>query len=154
MLHEFEASPGAGGWQISTVPILSTAPLLGSLDIFEEAGIDRVREKSLAATEYLMQLLEGRGLTGAEYGYAIGTPREPSRRSGHVAVEHAEGPRIARALKSRGVIPDFRPPNVIRLAPIALYVSYVDIWDTVEHLKQIIDTGEYLALAESREVVA
>lgn len=154
MLHEFEAAPGAGGWQISTVPILSTAPLLGSLDIFEEAGIDRVREKSLAATAYLMQLLEGRGLTSPEYGYAIGTPREPSRRSGHVAVEHAEGPRIARALKSRGVIPDFRPPNVIRLAPISLYVSYADIWDTVEHLKQIIDTGEYLALAEAREVVA
>ncbi len=154
MLHEFEPAPGAGGWQISTVPILSTAPLLGSLDIFEEAGIERVREKSLAATEYLMHLIAGRGLTGTDYGYAIGTPRDPARRSGHVAVEHAEGPRIARALKARGVVPDFRPPNVIRLAPIALYVSYADVWDTVQHLKEIIDTGEYLTLAETREVVA
>ncbi|MGH9175502.1 MAG: kynureninase [Vicinamibacterales bacterium] len=154
MLHEFEAAPGAGGWQISTVPILSTVPLIGSLDVFEEAGLDRIRAKSLAATEYLMALLEATGLTGPKYGYAIGTPRDPARRSGHVAVEHAEGPRIARALKARGVVPDFRPPNVIRLAPIALYVSYVDIWETVRHLREIIETGEFLELAESREVVA
>lgn len=154
MLHEFEAAQGAGGWQISTVPVLSTAPLLGSLDIFEDAGIERIREKSLTATEYLMQLIEGRGLTAPNYGYAIGTPRDPVRRGGHVAVEHEAGPRIARALKARGVVPDFRPPNVIRLAPIAFYTSYAEIWDTVEHLKEIIDTGEYLALSETREVVA
>jgi kynureninase len=154
MLHEFEAAAGAGGWQISTVPIFSTAPLLGSLDIFDEAGIERVRERSLAATEYLMNLLEATGLTGPGYGYTIGTPRDPSRRGGHVAVEHAEGPRIARALKARGVVPDFRPPNVIRLAPIALYVSFVEVFDTVRHLKEIIESGEYLSLSESREVVA
>jgi kynureninase len=154
MLHEFESAGNAGAWQISTVAVLSAVPLLGSLAIFEEAGIERVRAKSLVATDYLIALLEGQGLTAPPYGYAIGTPREHARRGGHVAVEHAEAPRIARALKARGVVPDFRPPNVVRLAPVPLYVSFADIWDAVEHLKEIIDTGEHLAMEARREVVA
>jgi kynureninase len=130
MLHAFESAGTAGAWQISTVAVLSAAPLLGSLAIFEEAGIERVRAKSLAATDYLIELLERAGLTQAPYGYVVGTPREHARRGGHVAVEHADAPRIARALKNRGVIPDFRPPNVVRLAPVPLYVSCAEIWDT------------------------
>jgi kynureninase len=154
MLHEWESAPGAGAWQISTVPLLSTAPLLGSLRIFEEAGVDRIREKSLQQTEYLMNLMQATGLLESQYGYAIGTPADPKRRGGHVAIEHAEGPRIAKALKNRGVIPDFRQPNVVRLAPIALYTRYVDIWDVCMALKAIVDTGEYQGFAEGRDVVA
>lgn len=154
MLNSWEGAPNAGAWQISTPPVLSTAPLAGSLRLFAEAGIERVREKSLAQTDYLMRLLEASGLTGSEYGYGIGTPREPARRGSHVAVEHAQGPRIARALKSRGVVPDFRPPNVVRLAPIALYTSYHDLWQVVQHLKAIIDSGEYLRFEGERDIVA
>jgi kynureninase len=154
MLHVWESAPHAGAWQISTVPLLSTAPLLGSLRIFEEAGIDHVREKSLHQTQYLMDLLEARGLLDPRYGYAIGTPREAERRGGHVAVEHADGARIARALKNRGVIPDFRQPNVVRLAPISLYTTYVEIWQVAQQLAAIVDTGEYLDLEEGRDIVA
>jgi kynureninase len=154
MVHDWESAPAAGAWQISTVPLLSTAPLLGSLRIFAEAGIDRIRKKSLKQTEYLMHLLEATGLLSPSYGYAIGTPIEPERRGGHVAVEHADGARIAKALKNRGVIPDFRQPNVVRLAPIALYTRYVDIWDVVQALKAIVDTGEYLEQDEGRNIVA
>jgi kynureninase len=154
MLHEFEGAPGAGAWQISTINVLSAAPLIGSLDVFDEAGITRVRQKSLQMTDYLIALIESSGLTTPEFGYGIGTPRDHRRRGGHVAVEHAHGPQIARALKARGVIPDFRPPNVIRLAPIPLYTSFVDVWETVQHLRGIIETGEYQELDEQREVVA
>ena len=154
MLHTWEGAGHAGAWQISTPPILATAPLLGSLRLFAEAGIDRVRAKSLAQTAYLIDLLEASGLTAEPYRYGIGTPREPARRGGHVAVEHAAGPRIAKALKRRGVIPDFRPPNVVRLAPIALYTSYHDLWQVVRHLREIIETGEYLQGPEGRELVA
>jgi kynureninase len=154
MVHEWEGAPAAGAWQISTVPLLSTAPLLGSLKIFEEAGPDRVRKKSVQQTEYLMNLMQATGLLEPAYGYEIGTPREPSRRGGHVAVEHHDAARIAKALKSRGIIPDFREPNVVRLAPIALYTRYTDIWDVVQALKGIIDTGEYLELDEGRNIVA
>jgi kynureninase len=154
MVHEWEGAPAAGAWQISTVPLLSTAPLIGSLKIFREAGMDRVRKKSLKQTEYLMNLLEATGLLAPSYGYAIGTPREAQRRGGHVAVEHRDGARIAKALKKRGIVPDFREPNVVRLAPIALYTRYVDIWDVVQALKGIIDTGEYLELDEGRNIIA
>lgn len=154
MLHEFEPAPGAGAWQISTINVLSAAPVMGSMNIVDEAGIDRIRAKSLALTDYLIDLLESSGLTNAPYNFSIGTPRSHSRRGGHIAVEHASGPQIARALKMRGVVPDFRPPNVVRLAPVPLYSTFVDVWETVRHLREIIETGEYQALAEAREVVA
>ncbi len=154
MRHEFAGAANAGAWQISTPPLLSTAPLAGSLRIVAEAGMDALRTKSLTQTTYLMRLLEGSGLTEAPYSYRIGTPREADRRGGHVAVEHDAGPRIARALKRRGVIPDFRPPDVVRLAPIPLYTSYHDIWQTVQHLRSIIDFGEHLEGAGEREIVA
>ncbi len=154
MVHEWEGAPAAGAWQISTVPLLSTAPLLGSLRIFREAGIDRVRKKSLKQTEYLMNLLEATGLLSPTYGYAIGTPVEDRRRGGHVAVEHADGARITKALKNRGIVPDFREPNVVRLAPIALYTTFAEIWTVVQALKGIIDTGEYLEQDEGRNIVA
>lgn len=154
MRHSWEGAGHAGAWQISTPPILAAAPLLGSLRLFAEAGIDRVRAKSLAQTAYLIDLLEASGLTAEPYRYRIGTPREPARRGGHVAVEHDAGPRIAKALKRRGVIPDFRPPDVVRLAPIPLYTSYHDLWQVAKHLREIIETGEYLRGPEGRELVA
>jgi kynureninase len=154
MRFEWEGAPTAGAWQISTPPLLSTAPLLGSLRLFEEAGLARIREKSLALTTYLIDLIEGSGLMESPYGYRIGTPREAGRRGGHVAVEHDAGPRIARALKAREVVPDFRPPDVVRLAPIALYTSFRECWETVQHLRAIIDNGEHLKGSAERELVA
>ncbi len=154
MLHTWEGAEGAGAWQISTIPVLSSAPLIGALRITNEAGIDQIRAKSLKQTEYLMELIERSGLTGPEYGYHIGTPREPERRGGHVAVEHEHGPQIARALKARKVIPDFRPPNIVRLAPIALYTSYHDLWRVVQQLREIISSGEFRQVESGREIVA
>ena len=154
MLHAWEGAAGAGAWQISTPPLLATAPLRGSLRLFHEAGIEALRAKSLAQTEYLARLLEVTGLTAPPYDFAIGTPREPERRGGHLAVEHADAPRIARALKTRGIVPDFRAPNVIRLAPAPLYTTFHDLWQTVHALREIIDGGEHLRLAEGRDLVA
>jgi kynureninase len=154
MLHTWEGAAGAGAWQISTVPVVAAASLLGSLRMFEEAGIEAVREKSLQVTGYLVDLIESEGLTASPYNFRIGTPREPDRRGGHVAVEHDDGARIARALKARGVIPDFRAPDVIRLAPVALYTRYEDVWQTVQALKGIVDTGEHLRVESGRALVA
>ncbi len=154
MVHAWEGAAGAGAWQIGTPPILATAPLIGALAVHAEAGIGRIREKSLAQTTYLIDLVEGAGLTGPDYGYAIGTPRAAARRGGHVAVEHAAAARVARALKARGVIPDFRAPNVVRLAPVPLYTSFVEIWRAVRALKAVVDAGEHLTGDDGRELVA
>ena len=154
MLHHWDGAEGAGAWQISTNPLLSSSTLLGSLAIFQEAGIERIREKSLAQTTYFIDLLEAMGLTRPPYNYRIGTPREPERRGGHVAIEHDAAPRIARALKETGIVPDFRPPDVVRIAPVALYTTYRDLWHTSRILKTIIDTGAYHTVKEGRSLVA
>jgi kynureninase len=154
MVHEWEGAPGAGAWQISTTPLFYGASMLGSLGIFEEAGIESIRAKSLQMTNYLIELIEESGLTGPDYGYAIGSPRDEHRRGGHVAVEHASAAAIARALKQRGIVPDFRAPNVIRIAPVALYTTFDECWQTVQALREIVEAGEHLALNQDRELVA
>jgi kynureninase len=147
MAHHWEGAASAGAWQISTIPLLSAAPLLGALEIHEEAGIEAIRAKSLAQTDYLIALLEEGGLCDAPYGYRVGTPLEHARRGGHVAVEHDDGARIAQALRARKVVVDFRPPDVVRLAPVALHTMYHELWQTARALREIIETGEHVAIA-------
>ncbi|MFB6148393.1 MAG: kynureninase [Halobacteriales archaeon] len=135
----------AGAWQIGTIPMLSAAPLEGALEVVEDAGIDAIREKSRRQTEYLMELVDHR-LADSPYEFRIGTPRDPERRGGHVAIERdADAYPISQALKDRGVVVDFRPPNVIRICPSPLYTRYQDIWQVSEHLQAIIEEGEHEA---------
>ncbi|HLZ08233.1 MAG TPA: kynureninase [Chloroflexota bacterium] len=150
---DFESAANAGAWQIGTPSILGMAGLRGSLDLFHEAGIARIREKSLALTAYLIDLVDSR-LSASPYSFRIGTPRDAERRGGHLAIEHPDAIRIAKALRARGVVPDFRPPDVIRLAPIAFYTSYVELWDTVEILREIVDHGEQLRFAATRDLIS
>ena len=151
MATEFTPAATAGAWQIGTPSVLGAAALYGSLQMLREAGLERVREKSLGLTSLLIDLMD-RDL--APLGFEIGTPRDPARRGGHVALEHPEAVRITRALKARGIIPDFRPPNVIRLAPVALYTRYADVVELVVTLKTIVESREYRKFAEDRAVVA
>ncbi|WP_224449953.1 kynureninase [Haloprofundus salilacus] len=137
----FTPADDAGAWQIGTVPMLSAAPLEGSLRMFEEAGIGTVREKSLSLTGYLVELVDA--LADAGYDCDVGTPREPDRRGGHVAVEHPEAYRLSLALKERGVVVDFRPPNVVRVCPAPLYTSHVDVWEVVAELRTLLDEEAY-----------
>ncbi|WP_423744984.1 kynureninase (plasmid) [Haladaptatus sp. SPP-AMP-3] len=133
----FTPAADAGAWQIGTVPVFSAAPLSGSLEPFEEVGIDPVREKSLSLTDFLIEIVDELP------EYRVGTPRDPERRGGHVAVEHEEAYRIGEALKERGVVVDFRPPNVVRVCPAPLYVGFHDVWRVGEHLREIVETREY-----------
>jgi len=149
----FTPAGNAGAWQIGTISMLSSAPIEGATRLTLEAGMENIRRKSLRITAYLMFLVDEL-LSRSPYNFSVGTPREPERRGGHVAVEHPkEAFRIADALKARGVLPDFRPPNVIRLAPIPLYTSYRDVWRVAQHLKAIIDGREYERFSKERGVV-
>lgn len=151
MEHAFTPANSAGTYQIGTPHVLSMAPLLGSLEMFAEVGIERLRKKSLELTRYLMEIAAAE-LDGA--GFAIGTPLENERRGGHVALEHDEAARICEALKENGVIPDFRAPNVIRLAPVALYTSYDEVWRTMQILAKIMIEKQYEKYENRRGVVA
>ncbi len=151
MSISFEHARSAGGWQMGTPCVLSAASLDGALKLFNEAGIVEVREKSLALTGFLIEMVDERLFP---LGFEVGTPRKPERRGGHVAVEHAEAWRICCALKKKGIVPDFRPPRVIRLAPVALYNTFEDVERTVAALETIVKGREYEAFSAEREAVS
>ena len=152
MAKDFDPARNVNAWQIGTTTMLSTAPLLGSMNMINCAGIKAIREKSIKITSYLMFLID-ETLTDTPYSFSIGTPRQSERRGGHVGVEHEDAWRISQALKAKGVIPDFRPPNVIRLAPIPLYTSYSEVWKVVQHMKEIIDNDEHKGFSQERSTV-
>lgn len=151
MEHTLTPAESAGAFQIGTPHVLSVAPLIGSLEIFTEAGIENIRAKSLKINQYLMDLID---TELADMGFFIGTPREDARRGGHVSLEHNEAARICKSLKENGIIPDFRAPNIIRLAPVALYTSYEEVWKVVQILKTIMTEKQYEKFKNEREVVA
>lgn len=141
----------SGAYQIGTPHILSMAPLLGSLEMIKEAGIHAIRKKSLELTQYMMDLFEAEL---PSFGFTIGNPTAVQQRGGHVSLEHPEAARICKALKENGVIPDFRAPNVIRLAPIALYTTFEDVWETIAILKRIMEDKTYEQFENRRGVIA
>ncbi|MCB2172644.1 kynureninase [archaeon] len=138
----FKPAENAEAWFVGNPSNFAQAPVYGSSKMVDEAGIENIRKKSLKITQYLMDLVDAE-LTGDPYNYTVGNPRAPERRGGHVALMHPEGQRLNLALSNRGVLADFRPPTTIRLTPVPLYTSYVEVWECVQHLKQAIDNREY-----------
>ncbi|SDP33318.1 kynureninase [Halobacillus aidingensis] len=151
MSHELTPAETAGAFQIGTPHVLSSAPLIGSLELFEEAGIQQIREKSLKLTRLLMDLIH-QELSG--YGFKIGNPLNDESRGGHVCLVHDEAASICKALKQEAIIPDFRSPNVIRLAPIAFYTSYEDVYDVVLRLKDIMENEKQKQFKNERDTIA
>jgi len=134
----YTPADSAGAWQIGTPPLLSAAPLEGSVELLREAGIERLRAKSLALTDFLIALVDDRLPE-----VAVGTPREHAARGGHVALEHPEAERLSKALTDRGVVVDFRPPNVVRVCPAAPYTSFADVLAVVDEIEAILDSGAH-----------
>ena len=135
MRPEFHAAAGAAGWQISNPPILSAAPLIASLALFEQAGLPRLRQKSVALTGYLECLLD-RMAPEVE----LITPRGADERGCQLSVRirgpQGRGQRVFDALTALDVIGDWREPDTLRLAPIPLYNSFVDVFHGTQALAQ------------------
>jgi kynureninase len=130
---KFVPRPGADGWQLSNPPILALAPLRASLELFERAGMESLRAKSVALTAYLDFLLDR---TAAGRFTRI-TPREPARRGCQMSLLVNERPReLFAALHDQGVICDYREPNVIRLAAVPLYNRFHEVWQVANVLSQ------------------
>ena len=79
----------------------------------------------------------------AGHGLVLASPAEVERRGSHLVFGHAEGYAIVQALKARGVVGDFRAPNLVRLGIAPLYLSYVELWEAVQRLKAVMDNGEW-----------
>jgi kynureninase len=123
---QFHATPGADGWQLSNPPILALAPLRASLELFRRAGMARLREKSVALTGWFEALIRER----LDDVLAIVTPREPARRGCQLSLR-VKGPRDAgrrlhEHLHARGIIVDWREPDILRAAPVPLYNRHID----------------------------
>ncbi|MEI3606001.1 kynureninase [Pseudogracilibacillus sp. SE30717A] len=151
MEHTLTAAADAGAYQIGTPHVLSAAPLYGALEIFQEATIEKVRKKSLLLTEYLMNLVDEKLI---DYQFNIVSPRDEETRGAHVFLEHPEAARICKALKAHKVIPDFRAPNGVRLAPVALYNTFQEVWHAVRILVEIMEEKEYKKFENERGVIA
>jgi kynureninase len=150
MSPDFDPAHDAQALQVGTPHLLSLAPLLATLETIREAGIDRLRARSLRLTTFLIELAEDE--LGA-YGFTIATPREDSRRGGHVALVHPESLRICQALLEAGIVVDNRPPNIVRLAPVALYNTFTDCCTAVARLKSIMDGRAYERYPTRRPLV-
>lgn len=141
----------AGALQIGTPDILGMAALAGSLEMFAEVGIEAVRRRSLQLTEFLIELAD---TELAPLGFRVATPRVPDGRGGHVSLAHPEAVRICKALKQAGVVPDFRPPNLVRLAPVALYNTFGECLQAVRLLRDIVAQRTFEEHAAERALVA
>jgi kynureninase len=125
---EFQAMAGAEGWQLSNPPILALAPLRASMEIFSEAGMERLRAKSVSLTNYMEFLLEQKD----SRRFSVITPREQQRRGAQLSIRLGEGREICDGLAANGVIGDWREPDTYRVAPVPLYNTYSEVFDFVE----------------------
>jgi kynureninase len=138
----YDPVPGIARFLAGTPPILDLAAVEVGAELVAEAGIDVLRAKSVALTEFLVRLFDERL---APLGFELGSPRDPEARGGHVSVRHADAWRLCRALIERtDVVPDFRRPDSIRFGLPPLYTRFVDAWELVDRLGRLVESGEYL----------
>ncbi|WP_297507383.1 kynureninase [Flavobacterium sp.] len=141
MEPDFDPVQGANGWQVSNLPILSLAPYLASVELFNEVGMDRLIEKRNQLTAYLEFVLHDidSQLEGADF--EVITPKNQEERACQLSVYlHGQGRNLFDYLMQNGVITDWREPNVIRLAPAPFYCSFEDMYNFGQILKQGIIT--------------
>lgn len=129
---------GAEGWQLSNAQILPMAVHKASLDIFDEAGMNNLRQKSVTLTGYLEFLIDELNLTLPEKKrLRIITPRNPEERGAQLSLlAGEEGKPLFKFLTENGVVADWREPDVIRMAPAPLYNSFEDVWQLMQIIKQ------------------
>jgi len=148
---DFTPAPGMNHFLVSSPPILSALAMEASLDIVLDAGVERIRRKSLAQTGYLIDLFDA---MLAPLGFALGTPRDPARRGSHVSIRHPDGYRINRALiEEMDLIPDFREPDNLRLGIAPLYTSFEEIFEAVERIRRVVVEQRYLHYPQQRLAV-
>ncbi|SCF21724.1 kynureninase [Micromonospora mirobrigensis] len=136
----YDPVPTVDRFQVGTPPVLGMAALDPALDVLAEAGIDRVRAKGVRLGELIVALADA-WLT--PHGFTVASPRDAARRGSHVSLHHPEALRISRALAGAGVVGDYRAPDRLRLGPAPLYTRFVDVWDAMDRLRDIVERRTY-----------
>jgi kynureninase len=139
---DFDPVAGIGRFLAGTPAVLGLAAVEEGAALIAEAGIERLRDKSVALTSLVVALHDA---WLAPLGFELGTPRDPACRGAHVALRHPDAWRICRALIERAhVVPDFRRPDSIRYGLPPVYTRFVDAWDAVDRLRRLVEDGVHL----------
>lgn len=135
---DYRPAEGIGRFICGTPNMLSLAALDAALDVWDGVEMTAIRAKSRALGDNFIRLVEQEC-----EGFGLGSPRDSAERGSQVSLRHPEGYAIVQALIARGVIGDFRSPDVLRFGFCPLYVRHVDVWNAVAHLKAVMTTSEW-----------
>ena len=136
----YESATGMRAYVTSSPSVIALGALGGALEVFERTSMAELRAKSLALTDLFIELVE-EAVPGV---FEVVTPREHTRRGSQVALRHRDGYGVVQALIERGVIGDFRAPDICRFGFAPLYLRRVDVYDAVQILVDVMMTGAYL----------
>jgi kynureninase len=136
----YRPAPGVTAWLTGTPAILGLVGVEEGVALLAEAGIDRLRAKGMALTSLAVELADA---WLAPLGFRLASPRDPERRGSHVTLAHPDGRRIAHALGDRGVVVDFRAPDCIRLGAAPVASRFVDLWDALDRLRDLVASGDH-----------
>jgi kynureninase len=137
---QFEMGPayqpvaGIGRFLTGTPDIIGISAVEEGARLLGEAGIGRIRQKGQQLTQYLIELADA---WLAPLGFTVASPRDPERRGSHVSLHHPSADAISRALIARGVVPDYRTPDRLRLGLAPVTTRFTDVWDALDCLRQI-----------------
>jgi kynureninase len=140
MDRDFVPADGITRMASGTPPVLALSALDAALDVFDGVTVDVLRAGSLSLTDLFIRLVDER--LGSEF--EVITPREHHRRGSQVSLRHPEAYGVVQALIERGVVGDFRTPDVARFGFAPLYVTHIDVYDAVEHLVEVMAGDEHL----------
>jgi kynureninase len=133
-----------GRFLVGTPPILSIAAVEEGVELLAEAGIERLRAKGVALTSFLVELAD---LWLVPLGFALASPRNASRRGSHISLRHTHADRISRALiELAHVVPDYRTPERLRLGPAPIASRFVDVFDGLERIRELVSSGRHLEI--------
>jgi kynureninase len=146
---------GIRKFMTGTPPVLNLLAIEPGLDMLIEAGMENINEKRLKLSEYFFSLTMK---ILSKYGFEIGSPLDSAQRGSHISLKHQEAYRICQSLihpinSKIKIIPDFREPDNIRFGLTPLYTNFIEIWKTVERLKNIMKTTEYQYFSNERKSV-
>jgi kynureninase len=137
MERDYTPAPGVGRMRAGSPPILGLAALDAALEAFDGVAMDDLRAKSLSLTSLFIDLVAGRP------ELEVVTPLEHDQRGSQVSLRHPEAYGVVQALIARGVVGDFRSPDIARFGFAPLYLRHVDVWDAAEALREVLEAKEY-----------
>ncbi|MGI8791759.1 MAG: kynureninase [Acidimicrobiales bacterium] len=147
---DYVPGPGVARLLTGTPDVLGLAAVDEGLRLLSEAGLGALRRKSLALTDLVMAMVD---VIGPEFGLDVVTPRQPEHRGAHVSVRHPQAWEICQALRARNVVPDFREPDLLRMCPAPAYTRFVDAWDGVRVLGEVVSSGAHRSFPTDRRPV-